>query len=126
MPKTLKTMLTVVTAYGLVVVALLGLWAVYEPVRVAGGSMYPALVTGDIAFVQRHAQPREGDIVLVRQAGHTPVLHRVLKVQGDGSLRLKGDANPVPDLTDVSSSDVAGPVVRVVPVGALLDRWRAR
>lgn len=126
MPRVLKTVLTAVAAYGLVVAVVLGLWAVYEPVRVAGGSMYPALVTGDIALVRRHALPRKGDIVLVRQAGHTPVLHRVLEVHGDGSLRLKGDANPVPDISDVSSSEVAGPVTRVVPVGAVLDRWRAR
>jgi len=96
----------------------------WEPVRVAGLSMSPALLPGDLTIVRKGARPEKGSIVLVRAVGHNAVLHRVVSVSGDGILTTKGDANPINDRESVRSAEVAGVVVRVVPAGALLQRWR--
>jgi signal peptidase I len=98
--------------------------SVWEPVRVAGKSMSPALHPGDLAIVRKDARPRDGNIVLVRAAGHGAVLHRVVAVGSDGSLTTRGDANPVDDRERVSADEVSGVVVRVVPAANLLRRWR--
>jgi signal peptidase I len=98
--------------------------SVWEPVRVAGKSMSPALHPGDLVVVRKDARPRDGSIVLVRAAGHGAVLHRVVAVGSDGSLTTRGDANPVDDRERVSAAEVSGVVVRVLPAAGLLRRWR--
>jgi signal peptidase I len=98
--------------------------AVWEPVRVAGMSMAPALLPGDLAIVRKSAQPQEGSIALVRAKGHAAVLHRVVAIRDDGFLTTRGDANRVDDREPVAAREVAGVVVRVVPAGAWLRRWR--
>jgi signal peptidase I len=96
------------------------------PVRVAGGSMSPALSVGDVVVVRLGARPVPGDIVLVRAAGHAPVLHRVVELLDGGAVRTKGDANQIADPTPTSSGEVLGRSVAVIPVGALIDRWKGR
>jgi signal peptidase I len=113
-----------VVALAVVVGVLAATLSAWEPVRVGGRSMSPALRPGDLAIVARGAIPHEGDIVLIRAPGHGPVLHRVVAVGRGGSVTTRGDANPVDDRESVSSGDLAGVVVRVVPAGKLLRRWR--
>jgi hypothetical protein len=48
----------------------------------------------------------------------------VIAVDGDGSVRTRGDANRHADAAPADRRKVDGPVVRVVPVGRLLNRWR--
>ena len=110
----------------LTLVAGAAVWAlvIYEPVRVAGGSMEPALRTGDVALVRREALPHPGDIALIAQPGHGPVLHRVIGRDQIGCLRTRGDANALEDFTPTLPEHVRGTVVLVVPVGSLLERWR--
>jgi len=96
----------------------------FEPVRVTGGSMRPALAAGDLVLVDRAVTPGIGDIALLRVRGHGPVLHRVVGIDEEGRLETKGDANRIADVRPVERRDTRGVVVRVVPVGALLDRWR--
>ncbi len=98
--------------------------SVWEPVRVSGSSMRPALQPGDLAIVGKDRRPKDGSIVLVRAAGHGAVLHRVVAVGRDGLLTTRGDANPVDDQERVTDAEVAGVVVRVVPLGELLRRWQ--
>jgi Peptidase S24-like len=84
-----------------VLAAAAAVWAAqrYMPVFVGGGSMAPALASGDLAIVRRGSEAvRTGDIVLVAKPGWPRgVLHRVDAVMSDGTLRLRGDANPVAD-----------------------------
>lgn len=104
-------------------------WAghtVILPVRVAGWSMHPALSVGDVVLVRLGARPVPGDVVLVRPAGRAPVLHRVVELLDNGAVRTKGDANLVADARTVPAADVLGRSVAVIPVGAIVDRWRAR
>ncbi len=112
----------VVGALGLVTV---GVLQGYVPLRVGGSSMHPALHAGDLVLVRRHARVSVGDVVLIRAAGHGPVLHRAVGVLADGSVRTRGDANEVDDLEPAAPNSVAGVVVGHVPVGRLVERWRS-
>lgn len=112
----------------LAILAVIG-WAahtIWVPVRVAGMSMRPALTAGDLVVVRADASAVPGRIVLVREAGHAAMLHRVVAVNPDGSVRTRGDANPVEDITAAPPSAVRGVVVAVVPVGSWAQRWRHR
>jgi len=111
-------------AFALVAGAAVWAFVTYEPVRVAGGSMEPALRSGDVALVRREALPHPGDIALIAQPGHGPVLHRVIGRDHSGCLRTRGDANALEDFTPTMPEQVRGTVVLVVPVGSLLERWR--
>jgi signal peptidase I len=95
------------------------------PVSVGGGSMRPQLAPGDLAVIARTGRAQTGRVALVVTPRHGRVLHRVMSVAADGSIRTRGDANPVDDLDSLPASSVIGPVVFVAPFGHALDRWRA-
>lgn len=61
---------------------------------VTGRSMTPFLRHGrDAVLLEKGAAPyRVGDILLYLRAPHVPVLHRVVRVERDGTLVLCGDA----------------------------------
>jgi signal peptidase I len=94
------------------------------PVRVAGGSMSPALEGGDIVFVARRAPVSPRDIVLIREPGRSAVLHRIVAPSAEGSWVTQGDANPVADLRPVARSAIVGRVVGVLRVGGIAREWR--
>jgi hypothetical protein len=109
-------------------------WAVprYEGVFVGGGSMEPALYPGDLVVLRRHvAAPSPGDVVLVPKPGWPRgVLHRLAAMNADGSLALRGDANPVGDRDPVDPGSLRGVMIAVVPCGRvfaeverLMRRW---
>lgn len=110
---------------GLLPIALVvGLFAWrYDVVYVSGGSMSPALASGDLVVVDSTAEVAADDIVLMQQPGHSRVLHRVAKRVPDGWI-TKGDANPVVDRLPAADSWMQGTVVAVLPLGAALERWR--
>jgi signal peptidase I len=99
-------------------------WAstAFTAVYVGGGSMSPALIRGDLAVVRKGvAGVRTGQIVLVEKPGWPAgVLHRVVAVDVDGRLQLRGDANPVADLDPVTPGSVSGIVAFVLPTGRAL------
>ena len=93
-------------------------------VRVAGGSMQPALWPNDLCIVTPVAQPKVSDVVLLAEPGHVGrVLHRVRSVEAT-SLTTQGDANPVPDRLPLPRSAVIGRVTHVLPVGRYVRRWQ--
>jgi signal peptidase I len=112
----------------LVVLVVMGLaWSAlqyWRPLRVAGGSMRPALSPGDLVIVDTRSPAALDQIALLRSPRHGLVLHRVTAVQGDGSVRTRGDANAIEDFDASPASSVIGPVVLVAPVGRLIERWR--
>jgi len=104
-------------------------WAAHTvvlPVRVDGSSMEPTLTPGDIVLVALGHRPIAGDIALIRAAGHEQVLHRVVELEDWGVVRTKGDANTIPDFQAVPANEVAGRCIGVIPVGALVSRWRVQ
>jgi signal peptidase I len=96
------------------------------PVRVGGWSMSPSLVPGDVVFVQLGAKPVAGDVVLVRAAGHEPVLHRAVELLDGGAVRTKGDANEVVDFEPARPGEVSGRGIAVLRVGAWIARWKGQ
>ena len=96
----------------------LGLLPFY-PAAVAGGSMNPALHLGDVVIVTKVSPDaiKAGDIIEFQQ-GELRVIHRVIDIEeSDGSTQFitKGDANDNRDVAPVSSEQVRGKVMFVVP-----------
>jgi len=72
------------------------------PLVVESGSMSPTIRTGALAISRDTpaASLRTGDVVRVKTGPQTSVTHRIVKITqrpGSATLRLKGDANDVPD-----------------------------
>lgn len=65
-------------------------------VPVAGDSMTPFLHHGDTVYLDLPGRPlKRGDIVLYTRAGGRYILHRIYKVNKDGSFLMVGDAQQV-------------------------------
>ena len=64
------------------------------PLIVSGSSMTPFLISGrDTVYLSRLERPaRQGDILLYRRDNGEYVLHRVRRVEKDGTLTMVGDA----------------------------------
>lgn len=96
----------------------LGLFPVY-PTLVGGGSMSPALHTGDIAIVaQVPANEIEADDIVEFARGDIKVIHRVVEIVEEGdSVRFvtQGDANTNPDAVPVPASHYDGKVLFALP-----------
>lgn len=68
-------------------------------VPVAGSSMVPFLINGDTVFLDLPDTPvRRGDIVLYTRGNGRYILHRVYKVNKDGSYIMVGDAHTQPEV----------------------------
>jgi signal peptidase I len=85
---------------------------------VEGISMEPGIVQGDLAIVApvNISTVHIGDIVVYRD-GPIDVIHRVVKIVGNGSstvLTVKGDNNSFPDPASVTSSLLVGRVEALV------------
>lgn len=62
-------------------------------IPVAGGSMVPFLHDGDTAQLEIPKSPlKKGDIVLYSRVGGRYILHRIVRVNPDGSFIMAGDA----------------------------------
>lgn len=62
-------------------------------IPVTGGSMVPFLHNGDMAYLDLPDSPlKKGDIVLYTRENGQYILHRIKKVNRDGSFILVGDA----------------------------------
>lgn len=129
----MRTRAVAVRAVAVVLAAAAAAWVVprFGAVFVGGGSMAPALVRGDLVVVRRDVSGvRSGDIVWVEKAGWSAgVLHRVDTVYADGSMRMRGDANPQADREPVVPARMRGVVVVVLPVSrvrAFMQRLVAR
>ena len=99
----------------------------YRLTFVGGWSMAPSLCRGDMVIYRRGGGSiREGDVVFVSKPGWPEgVLHRVIGLEADGGLQLKGDANTVPDRDVARPSAVRGVCAAVVPTGRMvLGIWR--
>ena len=125
MPQWAKAGLEVLAIAGALVAVACALMMHWLPMSVAGGSMSPALVPGDLVVVARTGRAAVGTIALFYSVRHGRVLHRVVSRAADGSIRTRGDANPVEDLDASPATAVVGPVVVVAPLGRTLERWRA-
>lgn len=89
----------------------------------SGGSMEPAVVSGDVCLATKTMDAGMGDIVVYRRPGDSPVLHRVIAVDPGGELRTAGDANEYVDRDPVPLQHVEGRVFFVFPLGRAARNW---
>lgn len=97
-------------------------------VPVAGSSMTPFLHHGDTVYLNPvDAPPKRGDIVLYTRPGGQYILHRIVKVNPDGSYIMLGDAQTQRERIE-SSEAIHGIVVSARHLGRQLTpasfRWR--
>jgi signal peptidase len=94
----------------------------WQPSVVLSDSMAPRIASGDVV-VSAPVDPAElqvGQVVLFTKPDGTGarVMHRVVAVRPDGSLRTRGDANVVVDTAAVPADHVLGlPRLRVPYIG---------
>jgi signal peptidase I len=88
-------------------------------VAVESNSMVPVFYKGDILVLTgTTGGPDIGDVVVYSVAGRSvPIVHRVVKVNPDGSYQTKGDANngQLPFEQHVEEASIHGKVVAIVP-----------
>jgi signal peptidase len=121
---TVSALATVATSWLLVVCSLVA-WSLapvalgWRPTLVVTGSMWPRITPGDVVLVEPGRVPHRGQVVLLRDpdAATGRVLHRVVRVQPDGTFISQGDANPTPDSRVRTTDDVIG-VARLMVPGA--------
>ncbi len=89
-------------------------------VAVESNSMVPAFHKGDMLVLQGAPQEQlsMGDVIVFDQpSGGTPIVHRVVAINSDGTFQTKGDANSgqLSYEKSISYSQVHGRVVMIMP-----------
>ena len=89
------------------------------PLVVESGSMSPTIETGALAIARDHPAKdlRVGDIVRVKTGPNVSVTHRIVKITHrptSATIRLKGDANKVPD-AQIYTVEHAGLILFSIP-----------
>ena len=88
-------------------------------VAVESNSMIPTFSQGDILLLQGRLQYRAGDIIVFSPSpGSTPVVHRVVAINPDGTYQTKGDANSnqLPFERSIGLQQVHGAVILILPL----------
>lgn len=98
------------------------------PVPVAGSSMTPFLHDGDMVYLDRpEGELKKADIVLYTRPSGQYILHRIVKVNADGSFIMLGDAQTDRERIK-SEKQIHGRVVRAVHRGRQIGpdslRWK--
>ena len=89
-------------------------------VAVESNSMVPTFYKGDI-LVLMGVPPQDlkvGDIIVFSPSeDQTPVVHRIVKINPDGTFQTKGDANPgqLPFEKHVEPDQIIGKVIFIIP-----------
>ena len=105
---------------GLLTAIALVLTSPYRPYVVKSGSMSPTIPVASLVVVNPHQPPRPNQIAAFQQKGKVTT-HRLLRVNRNGTLVTKGDANRTPDPWKLTRADVVGTVKYHLPmVGWLL------
>jgi hypothetical protein len=128
-----RLLLAVAARTVLLTVLLLALWSTvpallgWHVTTVVSDSMAPAIRTGDVvaAMPSDASDVTPGRVLLVEDPDHDERLrlHRVHRVEPDGSLRLRGDANAAADRTAVDPDAVLGIGVLRFPGVGLPRVW---
>ena len=95
----------------------------YSSLMVATGSMSGTIEEGDLIIIKDTGDYKIGDIVTFFQDGDTiPTTHRIYNIDEDGLWKTRGDANDSYDKRSISSDEIIGEVVLVIPyVGTFID-----
>ena len=110
----------VVLAFGINSALALALSTDMPVVAVESNSMVPTFSRGDILVLQGvpSEQLKIGDIIVFSPApGTTPIVHRIIKLNPDGTFQTKGDANTgqLPFEKSISPDEIHGREIAIVP-----------
>lgn len=100
----------------------------HVPVPVAGGSMVPFLHNGDTVYLDAPDSPlKKGDTVLYTRPDGRYILHRIVRVNPDGSFIMMGDAQQERERIE-SAGQIHGRVTSALHRGKRIGpgslRWR--
>ncbi|MBU1492687.1 MAG: signal peptidase I [Actinobacteria bacterium] len=98
----------------------------WSPTVVGSDSMSPVVREGDVVLTSPHDGVGLGPgavILFQSDTTRTPVMHRIVAVNPDGTYLTKGDANPGADSTPVDPSDIKGVARALVPYAGLPAHW---
>ena len=87
-------------------------------VAVESNSMEPTFYKGDILILQGVSSPKEADIIVFSVEGRTtPIVHRIIEINPDGTFQTKGDNNygQLPFEKSISKSQIHGKVISIIP-----------
>jgi signal peptidase I len=115
------------TMFSLFVWTLLPFTLGWSPSVVVTGSMEPSIAPGDIVVTApvEPAELRLGYVIRFKDPSdsHPYLLHRLIKINPDGTLVTKGDANQSEDSTPVPTANVTGVARLRVPLIGLPAVW---
>ena len=96
----------------------------YSSLLVATGSMSGTIEEGDLIFIKDTGDYKIGDIVTFFQEDDTiPTTHRIWNIDEDGKFITRGDANNSYDPKHITSDEIYGEVVLVVPAVGIAIDW---
>lgn len=85
---------------------------------IISGSMEPNINIGDIVITKDKEELQVGDIISYRK-GHSVITHRISQVNYNENVekiyKTKGDNNNTEDSEEISTADIEGKVVKVIP-----------
>lgn len=95
-------------------------------VAVESNSMVPTFYQGDILIIQGVHDPSDyidflkvGDVIVFQPEGRDiPIVHRLVKINADGSFQTLGDANSgnqLPFETHITSDQIKGKMIMIIP-----------
>lgn len=116
------TLVFTLGAWVLVPVVVLG----WQPVTIISGSMAPTVRPGHVVVVEPFAaqELEAGDVVTYRDVDlDRLVTHRIAKIDEDGTITTRGDANPVDDPVPLATDRIVGIGRLVVPAAGLPALW---
>ena len=95
----------------------------YSSLMVATGSMSGTIEEGDLIIIRDTDDYKIGDIVTFFQDGDDiPTTHRIYNIDENGNWKTRGDANNSYDKRSITSDEIIGEVVLVIPyVGTFID-----
>lgn len=82
--------------------------------KVASGSMVPTIKVGDYILVKKTDEYKKGDIITYTTKENN-ITHRIIKINDDGTIVTKGDANNTEDKA-IKKSQVVGVYKRKLKV----------
>ena len=96
----------------------------YSSLLVATGSMSGTIEEGDLIFIKDTGDYKIGDIVTFFQDGDDiPTTHRIYNIDENGNWKTRGDANNSYDPKHITSDEIYGEVVLVVPAVGIAIDW---
>jgi signal peptidase I len=98
---------------------LLLLCSPWHPAAVAGTSMEPTITRNDLVMIAPvdAGDLAVGDIIAFRpqEDDMVPIAHRIVSIDGDGTIRTRCDNAAMPDPYAVRSEQVAGRIALIIP-----------